>query len=171
MEETAAATSSRSTAARRRRANQRAGAGLSPLFLGQMHCPSGIDVAGPLPAVVRRVQTAAQRAGADCDAVALLQILLEQWHRPTRGLIAATARVTCQGYRQEAWSEPRRRVRSAAPRSIRQGGGMMGRQVAFDPPATTERRDEHAPGGFTDRLSFSYQQHCRGSAIQARLAG
>src|SRR6185436_7890818 len=117
--------------------NQRAGAGLSPLFLGQMHGPPGIDVAGPLPAVVRRMQTAAQRAGADCNAVALLQILPEQWHRPTRGLIAATARVARQGCRQAAWGEPRRRVRSAAARPVRQDGGIMGRQVASDPSANT----------------------------------
>src|SRR3712207_9435205 len=71
--------SSRSTAARRRRANQRAGAGLSPLFLGQMRCPSGIDVARSLPAVVRLMQAAAQRSGADRDVVALLQIVPEQW--------------------------------------------------------------------------------------------
>ena len=79
-----------------------------------MRCPSNIDVARPLPTIVRRVQTAAQRAGADCDAVALLQILPEQWHCPTRGLIAATARVVRQGYRQAAWGEPRRRGWSAA---------------------------------------------------------
>src|SRR3954452_9609160 len=138
MEETAAATSSRSTAARRRRANQRAGAGLSPLFLGQMRSPSDIDVARSLPAVVRRVQTAAQRAGAACDAVALLQILPEQWHRPTRSLIAAAARVARQGCRQAAWGEARGRVRSSAARPVRQDGGIMGRQVASDPPANTD---------------------------------
>jgi len=73
------------------------------------------------------MQAAAQCAGADRDTMALLQIMPEQWHRPTRGLIAAAARVACQGYRQQAWSETRRRVRSAAARSIRQGGGIMGR--------------------------------------------
>src|SRR3712207_9389675 len=102
--------SSRSTAARRRRANQRAGAGSSPLFLGQMRCPSGIDVARSLPAVVRLMQAAAQRSGADRDVVALLQMVPEQWHRPTRGLVAAAARVACQGRRQEAWRSEERRV-------------------------------------------------------------
>jgi hypothetical protein len=61
-------------------------------------------------------------------------------------------------------------MRSAAALSIRQGGGIMGRQVAFDPPANTEPRGAHAPGRLTDRLSFSYQQHRLGSAIQPRLA-
>src|SRR5690349_2434580 len=99
MEETAAAASSRSTAACRRRANQRADTGLLPLFLGQMHGPSSVDVAGPLPAVVGLMQAAAQRPRADRDAVALLQIVPQQWHRPTRGLVAAAARVACQDRR------------------------------------------------------------------------
>src|SRR5829696_349393 len=99
--------SSRSTAARRMRAKRRADAGLFPLFLGQMHCPPGVDVARPLPAVIRLMQAPAQRSGADGDAVTSLQILPEQWHRPTRGLIAAAARVVRQGCRQAAWGEPR----------------------------------------------------------------
>src|SRR5215213_7491952 len=56
-------------------------------------------------------------------------------------------------------------------RLVRQGGGIMGRQVAFDPPANTEPRGAHAPGRLTDRLSFSYQQHRLNPAIQPCLAG
>src|SRR3954467_15667935 len=70
------------------------------LFLGQMCCSRGIDIAGPLPAVVHLMQAAAQCPGADRDTMALLQIMPEQWHRPTRGLIAAAARVACEGCRQ-----------------------------------------------------------------------
>src|SRR4051794_32318668 len=78
--------SSRSTAARRRRANQRAGAGLLPLFLGQMCCPCGIDIAGPLPAVVHLMQAAAQCPGADRDTMALLQIMPELEFGQLRGV-------------------------------------------------------------------------------------
>src|SRR3954462_891320 len=165
VEGTTAAMSSRSTAARRRRANQRAGAGLLPLFLGQMCCPCGIDIAGPLPAVVHLMQAAAQCAGADRDTMALLQIMPEQWHRPTRGLIAAAARVACQGCRQATRGKLWGRVWSSAARSVRQGGGIMGRQVAFGPPANTEPRGVYAPGRLTDRLSFSDQQHRLDPAI------
>src|SRR4051812_47751041 len=44
-----------------------------PLFLGQMCCPCGIDIAGPLPAVVHLMQAAAQCPGADRDTMALLR--------------------------------------------------------------------------------------------------
>jgi hypothetical protein len=60
---------------------------------------------------------------------------------------------------------------SSAARSVRQGGGIMGRQVAFDPPANTEPRGAHASGRLTDRLSCSDQQHRLDPAIQPRLAG
>src|SRR5215212_12155638 len=77
--------------ARRRCTIQRAGAGLSPLFLGQMRRPPGIDIARSLPAIIGLMEAPAQRSGTDGDAVTSLQILPEQWHRPTRGLIAAAA--------------------------------------------------------------------------------
>src|SRR5215212_6158709 len=93
--------------ARRRCTIQRAGAGLSPLFLGQMRRPPGIDIARSLPAIIGLMEAPAQRSGTDGDAVTSLQILPEQWHRPTRGLIAAAARVVRQGCRQAAWGEPR----------------------------------------------------------------
>src|SRR4051794_9556439 len=130
-----------------------------------MHCPPGVDVAGPLPAIVRLMEAAAQRAGADRDTMALLQIMPEQWHRPTRGLIAAAARVGCEGCRQATWGKLRGRVRSSAARSVHQSGGIMGRQVAFGPPANTEPRGAYAPGRLTDRLSLSHQQHRLDPAI------
>jgi len=111
------------------------------------------------------MQAAAQCAGADRDTMALLQIMPEQWHRPTRGLIAAAARVACQGCRQATRGKLRRRVWSSAARSVRQGGGIMRRQVAFGPPANTEPRGAYAPGRLTDRLSFSDQQHRLDPAI------
>jgi len=116
------------------------------------------------------MQAAAQRSGADRDAVAPVQVLPEQRHRPARRLVAAAARVACQGRRQEAWGEPRGRGRSAAAWPVRQGGGIMGRQVAFDPPANTEPRGAHAPGRLADRLSFGDQQHRPDPAIQPCLA-
>src|SRR4051812_854629 len=56
-------------------------------------------------------------------------------------------------------------------RPVRQGVSIMGRQVAFDPPANTEPRGADAPGRLTDRLSFSYQQYCLDPAIQPRFEG
>jgi len=55
-------------------------------------------------------------------------------------------------------------------RPVRQGGGIMGRQGAFDPPANTEPRGAHALGRVADRLSFSDQQPRLDPAIQPRFA-
>src|SRR5829696_3704924 len=78
-----------------------------PPFSGPDAPPPGIDIARSLPAIIGLMEAPAQRSGTDGDAVTSLQILPEQWHRPTRGLIAAAARVVRQGCRQAAWGEPR----------------------------------------------------------------
>src|SRR5918997_2387918 len=108
---------------------------------------SGINVARPLPAIVRLVEAAPQRPGADGNALMRSQVVRQQRHRPARGPAATTARVTSQHRRQPPQREPAALPRPTTPRPIDERGHIPPCTILPQPAVHTGAVDVAAAGG------------------------
>src|SRR3954468_19213688 len=151
---TAAAASNPCTAAHRPPASPLSSAGPEPLFLSQMRRPAGIDIAWPLPAMIRLMEPAPQRPTADGNALLRVQVVRQQRHRPARGLVAATARVTCQHRSQPPRREPTALPRTATPRPIHECVRIPPCAILPQPAVHTGAVDMAAAGSLGHRLTL-----------------
>ena len=133
--------------------------------------PAGIDIAWPLPAMIRLMEPAPQRPIADGNALLRVQVVRQQRHRPARGLVAATARVTCQHRSQPPRREPTALPRPATPRPIHECGRIPPCAILPQPAVHTGAVDMAAAGSLGHRLPLGNQQQRLHSAIHTRLTG
>src|SRR5215207_8462201 len=110
-----------------------------------------IDVAGPLPAITRLVQPPSQRPRTDGDTLRS-QVVRQQRHRPARGLVAAAARIACQGGRQPPWCEWAMEARTPAARPVEERGGLMLSLVLHQPSVDAGAVDPAAAGRLGDGM-------------------
>src|SRR5215212_7803728 len=167
----AAAASNLYTAARRPLASLPSGGGPEPLFLGQMPRSPGIDIARPLPAIVRLMEPAPQRPGADGNALTRGQVVRQQRYRRARGLVATTARVTGQRRRQPPRREPATLPRPTTSRPICERGRLPPCAILPQPAVHAGAVDMAAAGSLGHGLPLGDQQQCLYSAIHTRLTG
>ena len=130
-----------------------------------------IDVTRPLPAIARFVKAAPQRPGADGNVLLRCQVVRQQWHRPTRGQIAAAARVPGQHCSQSSRREPTALPWPTTPWSIHELGCIPPYAVLRQPAVHAGAVDTAAAGSLGHTLPLSDQQQRLYPAIHTRLTG